>query len=215
MRAFPGGGFLASLYEPLDPSLVPSGTYALPHPFFNNGQPMSGIPSPSIRAPTIQQEDNVPTAYAPFLTHSFTTGTASPSSQLEPCVSESLGPGTFPPITNTVHEPAKVPDERPNTSQGQTRKRKGEDEVIAKPAKKVCSPCGSVTGKELGEGTVKSDEVNERARKPTLSGHVPLMPTRLAKAGYQQPTKKPKSKGNSTKPVSRGAAKTPGRKKVK
>ena len=185
---------------------------------------MLGIPSHSVRAPTIQQEGNVPTAYAPFLTHSFTTGTASPSSQLEPCVSESLEPGTFPPIANTtVHEPAKVPDERLNTSQGQTRKRKGEDEVIAKPAKKVClkgteikkRPCGSVTGKELGEGTVKSDEVNERARKPTLSGHVPLMPTWLAKAGYQQPTKKPKSKGNSTKPVLRGAAKTPARKKVK
>ena len=85
------------------------------------------------------------------------------------------------------------------------------------------------TGKELGEGTAKSNESNERAGKLTLSGRVPLMPTRLAEAGYQgekkgfrarkvQPsTKKPKSKkkGNGTKPVSKGAAKMPAKKKVK
>ena len=118
-------------------------------------------------------------------------------------------------------------DERPNTSRGQ--KRKG-DEAIGEPAKKVCLGMENEdmpTGKELGEGTAKNDESNEQAGKPTLSGRVPLMPTRLAEAGYQgekkgfrarkvQPsTKKPKSKGNGTKPVSKGAAKMPAKKKVK
>ena len=131
-------------------------------------------------------------------------------------VSESPGSGTFPPTVNTTVQDS-------NTSQGQKRK---VDEVIAKPAKKARlkatekedMPSESVTGKELGKGTAKSDEANEQAGKLTLSGCVPLMPSHLAEAGYQRekkgvqarkvpPTKKPKSKGNAAKPVSKGAAK--------
>ena len=86
-----------------------------------------------------------------------------------------------------------------------------------KATEKEDMPSESVAGKELGKRTAKSDEANEQAGKPTLSGCVPLMPSHLAKAGYQgekkgvrarkvPPTKKPKSKGNAAKPVLKGAA---------
>lgn len=203
---------------------------------------MLEIPSPShsVTAPINQPEGNVnmTASFAPFLSSqqlpSESSGafTESPSFML----------GIFPPTANTtVQESAKVSDEGSNTSQG--RKRKGDelDELVAKPAKKACSrgtenedmPGESAAGKQLDEGTEKSDEVNERAGKPTLSGRIPLMPTHLAEAGYQgekkgvrprkvQPTKKPKSKGNATKPASKATkpaskatAKTPAKKKVK
>jgi hypothetical protein len=222
-KAFQSGGFLGNLNEPrpVDPSLVPSSTYALSGPLVNQGEHMLGIPSHSLGAPIIQPDGNL--------------NVPLPSSQqvpLEPCgaVSESPWPGTFPPTVNS----AQVSNEGSNASRGQ--KRKG-DEGVAKPAKKARSndtengditpemPGDSVTGKEVGEGTAKKDEVNERAGKPTLSGRVPLMPTHLAEAGYQAAKKgvrarnglttKPKSKGKATKPASKGAAKMPAKKKVK
>ena len=51
------------------------------------------------------------------------------------------------------------------------------------------------------EGKVHSVETKKRAGKPTMSGHVPLMPAHLAEGGYQggkkkvQGRKKPKSRG--------------------
>ena len=60
------------------------------------------------------------------------------------------------------------------------------------------------------------------AKDPTFSGCVPLMPTHLAEGGYQaekkgirgtgrkvQTTRKLKSKGHTTKSVSKGAVKIP------
>ena len=84
------------------------------------------------------------------------------------------------------------------------RKRKAEDS-LAKPVKKNRSK------------DTENADMKERARKPTMSGHVPLMPTHLAEAGYQvekkgvrgtgrkvQPTKKPKLNGYAKKPASKG-----------
>ena len=115
-------------------------------------------------------------------------------------------------------------------SKSRGRKRKG-DEPIARPAKKTSSmgmenidilegSSKSVTGRgsQVGEGKANSGEVKERAGKATLSGHVPLMPAHLADAGYQGEkkgvrarkvtlTKKPRSKGYTAKPASKGPAK--------
>ena len=123
-----------------------------------------------------------------------------------------------------------------SVSQGRKRKLEGED-PIARAAKKQFSmdtenadmaEVENTTGKEVGEGSAKRSEVKERGGKPTFSGRVPLMPTHLAEGGYQaekkgvrgtgrkvQTTRKPKSKGHTTKPVSKGAVKIPGKKKVK
>jgi hypothetical protein len=196
-------------------------------------QSMPGIPSHTVQAPPIESNSDTP-ALAPL-----------PSPQqlpLEPHGSVTVGlsnsrssrSGTIPPtVANpTVQESAQ--DQESTGSRG--RKRKG-DEAVAKPPKKLCSkgmentvmpevPSESVTGKELGEGTGKSDEVNERAGKPTFSGRVPLLPTHLAQGGYQgqkkgvrvrnaNATKKPKSKGKSNKPASKGVAKIPAKQKVK
>ena len=78
-----------------------------------------------------------------------------------------------------------------SVSQGQKRK---EEEFLAKPVKK----------NRLKD--TENADMMERAGKPTISGHVLLMPTHLAEAGYQvekkevhgmgrkgQPTKKKKS----------------------
>lgn len=86
----------------------------------------------------------------------------------------------------TVHEPGKGSDEGSNVipvSRGE--KRKG-DVPVAKPAKKKKEtenanmgeePNQNIAGKEVEEGTARSGEGKERARKPTLSGRIPLMPT--------------------------------------
>jgi hypothetical protein len=135
--------------------------------------------------------------------------------------------GNFPVAHNMMdQDPAKVSDEGSDNKSGtRGRKRKG-DELVAKQAKKTCTentftpegPSERIAGKDVGEGTAKGGEIKERAGKPTLSGRVPLMPAHLAEGGYQgekkavrarkvQPTKKPRSKGYSAKPASKGAAK--------
>lgn len=120
----------------------------------------------------------------------------------------------------------RVPEPE-NESHGLKRKR---EETVGRPAKKKGSKDMEnaamhdsdvfMVGKDQGEGTTKSSEAKERAGKPTLSGRVPLMPSRLAEGGYQgekkgvrgpgrkvQPKKKPKSKGSTTKPASKGKKK--------
>ena len=118
----------------------------------------------------------------------------------------------------------------------QGKKRKGEEIVGRAPKRAGLKETENVAmteelvensreGKDKGEGTSKSSDANERAGKATLSGRVPLMPTRLAEAGYQGEKKGIRgrgkkgqdqgSKGRTSKPASRGAAKVPGRKKVK
>jgi hypothetical protein len=93
----------------------------------------------------------------------------------------------------TLQDHPKVSAEGNNMKSGSRgHKRKG-DEPVAKPPKKKCAEntfvlegsSESVTVKEIGEGTAKSGEIQERARKPTLSGRVPLMPAHLAEAGYE------------------------------
>ena len=105
------------------------------------------------------------------------------------------------------------------------KKRKGE-EIVGRAPKKSCLKDtenaamtegfdeNSGVGKEQGEGTSKSPEAKERAGKATFSGQVPLMPSRLAEAGYQgekkgvrgrgkkaEDPKKQKSKGRTSKKV--------------
>jgi hypothetical protein len=118
-----------------------------------------------------------------------------------------------------------VSDEGSSTSGSQGHKRKGNEPVV-KPAKKARTEnCFTAEGTSdgvlaegVGEGMAKSGEVKERGGKPTLSGRVPLLPTHLAEAGYQgekkgvrarkvKATKKPRSKGYTSKPASKGSAK--------
>ena len=165
------------------------------------------------------------------------------SHQLSKPVSNTISHLTSPssPISSTpVQVPVNWSDESSIVNPViQGKKRKGEEIVGRAPKRAGLKETENVAmnevlvensrvGKEQGEGTSKSSEANERAGKATLSGRVPLMPTRLAEAGYQaekkgiqgrgkkgQESKNQGSKGRTSKPASRGAAKVPGRKKVK
>lgn len=209
IESFPDGSFLGALYEPLDPSLIPSTTqsHALPVPL-HGLQDILGTTSPYVGA----------------ITHP--EGVALVKQPLEPC-GQSL-PGTFQLTQNsspnmTAQDHARVSDEGSSTSGSQGHKRKG-NEPVAKPAKKARTEntaegtSDGIMAKGVGEGMAKSGEVKERGGKPTLSGRVPLLPTHLAEAGYQgekkgvrarkvKATKKPRSKGYTTKPASKGSAK--------
>ena len=131
-----------------------------------------------------------------------------------------------PATSQQIPEPPKASEEESPPSDSRGQKRKG-DEAVGKLPKKRCQKgvenavTESVT---RGEGTGISGEMKERAGKPTLSGRVPLMPTHLAEGGYQvekkgvrgrkvPPAKKPRSKGHTAKPASKGVVKIPGKKK--
>jgi hypothetical protein len=115
-------------------------------------------------------------------------------------------------------EPENVSDEISHlNSVSPGQKRKGED-MVGRPPKKSCLK--DIENAGMPEGS-KGSEASDRAGKPTLSGRVPLMPSRLAEAGYQGEKKGVRGTGkkvqNIKKPRSKpeGAAKIPGRKKVK
>ena len=156
-----------------------------------------------------------------------------------------LNTGNITPDTGMIHqEPESVLEELSNLeSVSRSRKRKGEESFTRASKKKksmdrenvdtehVDMGEGSgekITGKGCGEGTMKNCGGKEQSGKPTLSGRVPLLPTRLAEAGYQgekkgvratgrttQTMNKRKPKGNAKKPASKGAAKMPPKKQMK
>ena len=148
---------------------------------------------------------------------------------------------TSSPISTTPVQVGETKSDESSTVKSiiQGKKRKGEELVGRAPKRarlKESENAAMTEGlveisrlvKEQGEGMSKGTDAKERAGKATLSGRVPLMPTRLAEAGYQaekkgirgrgkkgQDSKNKGSKGRASKPASRGAAKVPGRKKVK
>ena len=256
-RVFSDGSFLGALYnsEPLDPSLVPSNTYAV-QPVNNLLEPILGFPPQTVGTPFIQLEDERISQTGPLEPHpapsdSPASLSLSPSTTVQDPgqSSHSVGPPiaqtpfaktvTLEPQRGLLEPPSGPIPFSPDTalqdldtnkkSKSRGRKRKG-DELIARPAKKTSSmgqenidiiegPSKSITGKgsQVGEGKANSGEVKERAGRPTLSGRVPLMPTHLADAGYQGEkkgvrarkvtlSKKPRSKGYTAKPASKGPA---------
>jgi hypothetical protein len=217
---------LGALYEQLDPSLDPSNNYTLPE-MVEKEQHIIAIASqdlPPVQLPIVQPEShNLRPVQLPFVQPEIYAIT-------EKNLLES--PGLVSRITPTPETTSLEPEK--SVSRG--RKRKGE-EPIGRPAKKKdlkdvenadLAEVENRSVKDPGEGTAKRNEVKERGGKPTLSGRVPLMPSHLAEAGYQgekkgvrgtgrkvQLPKKPKSKGYTTKPSSKGAVKIPGKKKIK
>ena len=93
-RVFSDGSFLGALYnsEPLDPSLVPSNTYAV-QPVNNLLEPILGIPSQTVGTPLIQLEGDRISQMGPLEPH--------PAPSDSPA-SLSLSPST------TVQDPGKV-----------------------------------------------------------------------------------------------------------
>lgn len=214
----------------------PSPGMNMPMPAPSIAVPANPYPSPGTN--TLTSAPSIPNTINPYPSQGKTLEFPAPSvavpinnGPVTPAISQQASEDAHSwafPVNHNVSapDPAKASDERSNV-RGQKRKGDDSDDTVAKLAKKRCSKGteNAVTASVIGdEGTGISREVKERAGKPTLSGHVPLMPTRLAEVGYQtekkgvrgrkvQHTKKPKSKGSTTKPLSKGAVKTPGRKK--
>ena len=233
-NAFPEGSFLHALYEPLDPSLEPS----LPYP----AAPLDASLEPSLPYPGTDlhmsgHSVTVPTN--PFSPKGKNLEIPVHSSG-ELLVSNQPLPHADFPVTNnlSIPEPAPSADEQAiNNFESRGKKRKGDEneaaEAVAMVQKRRCSKDSENMNVETvndqrdslpgSEETAISGEMKERAGKPTLSGRVPLMPAHLAEGGYQgekkgvrgrkPPTKKPRSKGYTGKPLSKGVAKIPGKKK--
>ena len=223
-RGFPEGSFLNELYEPLDASLDPS----IP---FTSPEPNMEIPGHSVTTPTNPytfQGTNLHPSF-PFIS----PGAIPPAgNSLTNPTNPYCFQGTNLEIATTsagvnFNFPPQSDDGSNRLFEERGEKRKG-DEAAAIVTKKRCLKGAENRNVEaVSDSMVGSEEVSgelkERAGKPTLSGRVPLMPAHLAEGGYQgekkgvrgrkPSTKKPKSKGFSAKPSSKGVAKIPGRKK--
>lgn len=207
-KGFPEGGLLCALYEPLDPSLIPSSSNVSAY----YDQPLLAIPSHSNGLPIPSYSDGLPIA-------SHSNGLPVGGAIAHPEHNMLSQPVPLEPHAPNLESP-KMPESAKVSEEGSGiilwgQKRKGDDPV-AKPEKKtkgaenvkvVKELHQNVTGKE--DGTAKGGEVKERAGKPTLSGHVPLMPTHLAEAGYQGEKKGKRG----WKPGPKGAAKIATKKK--
>jgi hypothetical protein len=195
----PQGGLLSALYEPLDPSLVPSNNYTLPGQSHNDLS-FFRFETHSLGPPIIQQEGNM--ISQEVLTQDTTVQEAEKGSEEGHVARGEKRKGDKP-----IDKPAKKTKGTENANMSE-------------------EPSENTAGKEVEEGTAGSGEGKERSGKATLSGRIPLMPTHLAEAGYQgqkkgvrprkvEPTKKPRSKGSSAKRASKGAGKKPPSKKNK